>query len=182
MRKTFKVKPVKVIPKSLKELVGKKIIRITSTINGDWSFTNEPILLKGFTSNNTMIIKYIKEYSRDFGEKIDELPICFTDNKWILLEDAIKVGDNELNNLIGKKIKRIRPVYIVKYFGKRKFLIDQYKEDRSYMYEYGEIPPILVSASKYHMVVKEYDVSGNENLIIIGPRYSNPKDWEEVKN
>lgn len=165
---------IKTVPESLKKLAGKEIIRIGSTINGDWSFTNEPVLLKGFSSDNSMIIQYIKEYNIFSDERIDVLSVYFTDDNWILLEDALKSEDNELNKLIGKRIKRIRPVENLS----RRYI---HREDHSYMCEYGEIPPTLVSASKYHMFLKEYDARGNENHIIIGPRYSNPKDWIEAR-
>ena len=181
-KKSFYPEEVKTVPEGLKKLIGKEIIRIGPTKNGDWSYSGTPVLFEGFTSDNKMKIKSIKEYSIVFfNEETRELPLCFTDDKWILLEDALKAEDNKLNKLIGKKIKRIRPVYNVRFFHGRMLAFDEYKEDCSYMCKYGAIPPTLVSASKYHMVVKDHDAGGNEKLVIIGPRYSNPKDWVEVR-
>lgn len=181
-KKSFYPEEVKTVPEGLKKLIGKEIIRIGPTKNGDWSYSGTPVLFEGFTSDNKMKIKSIKEYSIVFfNEETRELPLCFTDDKWILLKDALKAEDNELNKLIGKKIKRIRPVYNVRLFHGRMLPFDEYKEDCSYMCKYGAIPPTLVSASKYHMVVKDYDAERNEKLVIIGPRYSNPDDWVEVR-
>ena len=170
---------VESVPESLKKLVGKEIIRIGPTITGDWSYTNEPVLFKGISSDNGMIIQYIKEYSI-LEERMTELSACFSDDKWILLEDAFKAENNELNKLIGKKIKRIRPVEL--HSRSKINSLNEYKEDHSYMYEYGEIPATLISASKYHMIIKDYNISKKGNIIILVPRYSNPKYWEEVKD
>ena len=166
--------------KSLKELLGKEIIRIGPTNAGDWSYTDQPVLFKGFSSDNGMIIQHIKEYNY-VGEMLTELSPSFSDDQWILKEDAFKAENNELNKLIGKKIKRIRPVPLI---SNRVSLIgDSYnetKEDHSYMCEYGQTPLILVSASKHHIIAKEYDVMGNERIIILDPRYSKPEDWVEA--
>ena len=48
------------------------------------------------------------------------------------------------------------------------------------MCEYGQTPLILVSASKHHIIAKEYDVMRNERIIILDPRYSKPEDWVEA--
>lgn len=145
----------KVISSHLKQYVGHEIIR-TKPARGDWSYTDDdPLLLVGFTSDGCMRCRKTGFDALIFGEEEFTLPFCFTDRNWITYKKALRAKGNELNKWRGKKIRRIRPTTL---------------GDRSYM---SGAAPILISASKYHMVIMD-----NMEKYVLRSDYMKPEDWE----
>lgn len=127
----------------------------------EWGYTEEPIKLLGFSQDNRIICKYTDNShfpSRD--EKI--LRIEYTDCNWILYTDAFNPKNNQLNKWKGKKIKRIRPAG-----NSMDFMCNSPTSK----------PPILISASKYHVILMLEDPGLEGTTIILDARYANPKDW-----
>lgn len=119
--------------------------------------TDSPILLKGFTSDGRIIVCYLGRDAKIFGSEEKIFDIEFTDKNWITYKYALQPRDNPLNKWRGKRIRRIVPVM-------------RLRADKSFMDNYDA--PILVAASKYHIVVKtEF---GN---MVLSSDYARPKDW-----
>lgn len=135
--------------------IGKEIIRIGPNQNQDYSMTYEPVKFLGFNSHGEMMVE---------GDSVP-LPPWFNDGLWrsiSILETAKKTA---LHDLKGKMIHRIRPVYF-----------DFFQTDPSFLYYEGAYQ--LVSATKYHVVL----LLPNGRKTILDGRFTNPLDWEEVKN
>lgn len=144
----------------LRRLIGHKIIRTKETaIYGDFSYTSDPVILKGFTEKGEMIIQLPKE-SIFFKLGECKLPIEFTDRNWKLYNRVRKVGDNKLNKWKGKKILRTVPT---KHLG-----------DRSYMDE----PVKLITASKYHIIFEFTEPFLQGKSYCANYDFSNPKEWK----
>lgn len=95
----------------LKQYVGHEVIRTKPALR-DWSNTDEPILLVGFTSDGCIRYRYTRGFlAKIFGNRELVLPIHFTDRNWITYKKARKAKGNELNKWKGKKIRRIRPTF-----------------------------------------------------------------------
>ena len=151
-------KSKKKIINSLKKYVGLEILRVRPTTEtNDWSYTDSLIILLGFTYDGCIICKEKHLESKKFNTKPIVLPIEFTDRSWITYKKALRPKNNELNKWRGKKIKRINPTPF---------------DERPFMHEY----PVLVSASKYHMVIK---IDGE--IKVLKPAYANPEDWQVVQ-
>lgn len=142
----------------LRRYVGHEVLR-TSPVCGDWSYTDSPILLVGFTSDGCIRCRYT-------GIDEDEefvLPFQFTDFNWITYKKALKAKGNELNKWRGKKIRRIRPTS----FGDSSFM------DGDAL--------TLISASKHHMVIM-YNGGFMEGIkFVLRSDYMNPEEWELVE-
>lgn len=136
----------------LSNYIGKEIIRTQPTYKNDGSYTKEPILLLGFTTDGRIRYKHTKEiWLYGDGEKV--LPASFTDMNWITYKKALRSGGNNLNKWKGKKIIRINPTI---------------KGSISFMKE----PVVLISASRYHIVV----LHDNEPKVL-SREYAEFKDW-----
>lgn len=160
----------------LKNYMGQEIIRIKPIpiqreewkewkgLQSDWRHTKTPIILLGFTKEGAICYRYNEEGARINGHQEQVLPLCFTDENWITYKEALEPKDNSLNKWIGQRIKRIRPTCL---------------GDRSYMYEEEEYEkaPILLSASKYHMLI-QYSVNARTITCLLGPTFVKPEDWE----
>lgn len=136
----------------LSNYIGKEIIRTQPTYKKDWSYTEEPILLLGFTTDGRIRYKH-EEKTCFFGDREKVLPASFTDMNWITYKKALRSGGNNLNKWKGKKIIRINPI--------NKGIISFMKE-----------PVILISASRYHMVVLY-----NNKPKVLNRKYAEFKDW-----
>ena len=149
-------KSIKKIINYLSQYIGKEIIRTQPTAwpVRDWSYTDAPSILVGFTSEGCIQIRHTGWEAEIFGDKIYTLPISFTDRNWITYKKALQAKHNVLNQWKGHKIRRIRPA-----------------GDHSYMDSLN--PPILVSASRYHMVIQDY--KGHKALLRAD--YTRPEDW-----
>lgn len=145
------------------KLVGHKVIRTKPTaVGGDFSYTSEPLILKGFTKEGRIICQYAEETfgTRFFGSKERILPLSFTDRNWKLYSRILKVADSELSKWKGKKILRTKPTART--------------QSRSFM----DKPAKLIAASKYHMIVEftRPDLQGVQ--CILNCDYTNPKEWK----
>lgn len=145
---------------SLRKYIGHEIIR-THPIHGDWSYTDDPLLLTGFTPDGR--IKYIHTGNGKniFGSKEYILPIYYTDRHWITFKKALRPKNNPLNQWIGKKIIMTHPEPIT--------------GDRSFTHE--ECPVTLVSASRYHITIMYNDFGLKGKKITLASRFNNPNDW-----
>lgn len=150
--------------KYLRRFVGHKIYR-TKPCFGDWSYTSEdPLLLVGFTSDDRIIYRRTGRSAKELGRKESVLPIIYTDCNWITYKNALKAKGNQLNKWKGRKIRRIRPTAT---FG-----------DHRYMWEEGVT---LISASKYHMVIRYTNHFKEVETDVLRSDYMNPEDWELVE-
>lgn len=157
-------KSTRKIINSLSKYIGHEVIRTRKTMTGDWSYTDEPILLVGFTSDGLIRYRRSGIDARLLGNGEFTLPLSFTDRNWITYKNALIAKHNKLNKWRGKKIKRIRPTSTC--------------NDHSYMCEYDfEKAPTLISASKYHMVIMHNDDFLKGQTTVLRSDYMNPKDW-----
>jgi hypothetical protein len=143
----------------VQQYVGHEVIRTKQT-RGDWSYTDNPILLLGFTSDGRIRYRHTESDAKIFGNDEFVLPAHYTDRNWITYKKALKAKGNQLNKWKGKKIRRIRPTPTC--------------GDQSYMHD----TPILVSASKYHMVVMENSVGLEGKKVVLNSSFMNSDDWE----
>lgn len=139
----------------LRRLVGHKVIRTKQTVGiRDFSYTDKPLILKGFTNKGEMIIQYAG-YTKE-----RTLPLYFTDRNWKLYSRALNVEDSELSKWKGKKILRTTPTKKI--------------HSTSFMRE----PAKLIAASKYHMIV-EFTCGGLQGMrTMLNCEYTNPKEWK----
>lgn len=154
-------KSTKKIVHYLSKYIGHEIIRTKPAGRyGDWSHTDSPMFLLGFTSDGCIKCRY-----RRYGKDIERvLPLHFTDYNWITYKKALKAKGNELNKWRGKKIKRIRPTAKI--------------HDGSFMCKFDSDAPVtLVSASKHHMVIMHNAPSLKGNTYILNSAYVKPEDW-----
>lgn len=138
----------------LQQYVGHEVIR-TLPACGDWSYTDDPVLLVGFTSDGQIRYLHTGFHKKLLGDQELVLPIHFTDSNWITYKDALKAEGNELNKWIGKKIIRTHPTSL---------------GDFSYM----DGDNTLISASKSHMVV-ETSITGK---VVLNSQFNNPTEWQ----
>lgn len=158
----------------LKRYIGHEIIRTKPTSMGDWSYTLHPIFLLGFTNEGRMICN-------SEGKEII-LSFDYINRNWISYKKALRAKNNKLNIWRGKRIKRIHPVY---HNVKRKSARDRsFREivDKSFMciFEHQK-PPILVSASKHHIVLKLQNVGLEGEIVVVDERYAKFEDWTLVE-
>ena len=157
-------KTIKKTVNSLKRFIAHTIIRTRETeIVGDFSYTDIPLILRGFSAKGEMIVQYANQtFERKvFGSTEHTLPIYFTDHNWKLYSRIKRVSDSELSKWIGKKVRRTVPT---KNFG-----------DRSFM----DKPVTLVAASKYHLIIKREDsLWGTTDLYTLRYEYADPREWE----
>lgn len=146
--------------KYLKRYEGHEIIR-TKPVSEDWSYTENPILLVGFTADGCIRYRETGFNLRIFGNQELVLPIQYTDRNWITYRKALKAKDNKLNEWRGKKIRRIRPTPII--------------GDCSFI---EASAPTLISASKHHMVIMYNDIGIEGDISILNRDYMNPEDWK----
>lgn len=155
----------------LKRYIGHEIIRTKPTSMGEWSYTLHPIFLLGFTNEGCMICRNSE------GEEII-LSFAYINRNWISYKKALRAKNNKLNIWRGKRIKRIRPVYNKV---KRKSALDRSFRgivDKSFMCRFEhQKPPILVSASKHHIVLKLQNVGLEGEIVIVDDRYAKFEDW-----
>lgn len=152
----------------LKQYIGLEIIRTKPTSGRtwtvDWSHSDEPIILLGFTSDGCIRYRHSGFNKTVFGNKEYILPFDFTDRNWVTYKKALRAKHNVLNKWRGKEIKRLRPTATC--------------GDRYYMCEYSfEKAPTLVSASKYHMVIEHHDIGLEGSKTILRADYIKPEDW-----
>lgn len=152
----------------LKQYIGNEVIRTKPPFRekgaSDWSYTDEPIIILGFTTNGCIKCRHEGELKYIFGDKEVILPFSFTDRNWITYKKAKKAKNNKLNRWRGKKIKRISSTA---------------SERCDYMCKYSlSEAPTLVSASKHHMVIIEtYPEDGIEIKRILYSEFTQPGDW-----
>ncbi len=99
----------------LRKYVGHVIIRTKeTTVIADFSYTDSPIILKGFTEEGELIIQYAEGTleRRSLGSEERILPLRFTDRNWKLYSRVRRVQDSELKKWVGKKIRRTTPTKI----------------------------------------------------------------------
>lgn len=144
----------------LSQWIGHEIIRTKPTcFDNDWTFTTDPILLLGFTTNGCIRFHYTGELKEKLGIVEIVLPFHFTDRNWITVKKALKAKNNRLNQWRGKRIKRIRPTR---------------QSDHPYM---SPKFPTLISASKHHLVIMLNDVEFEGRKRILNSNYVNAEDW-----
>ena len=152
----------------LKQYIGLEVVRTKPTQgliwSGDWSHTDEPIIILDFTSDGCIRYRHSGRHARIFGNKEDTLPFSFTDRNWITYKKALRAKHNVLNKWRGKKIMRLRPTAT---FGDRSFMLDNVFTKA----------PTLISASKYHMVIEHNDVGLEGDKSLLRADYINPEDW-----
>ena len=157
-------KSTRKIVSRLSSYVGIEVIRTKPTVTGDWSKTDTPILLLGFTSDGRIRYRHLGFERNIFGDVEYTLPISFTDRNWITYKKAMKPKNNPLNKWRGKKIKRVRPTATC--------------GDCSFMCRnIWDAAPTLVSASKYHMVISRNDSIWKGRQTVLRSDYMDPKDW-----
>ncbi len=138
---------------------GVKYIRIApatyATGIEDYSFHNSSLIFDGYG-----ILGKLRFHSDEFGTI--SLPKAFDDQNWIPLRDITKMPKTSLNNLRGKWIQRTRPTPMGNGYTSISFT---------------QRPVILLSATKYHVIVYDPEFS---KCRILDSRYANPDDWVEV--
>ena len=141
----------------LSKYVGKRIIRTRKTEFGDRSYTNESIVLLGFTDNGRIIAE--TSISKKYILSPD-----FTDNNWMLYEKIFEPNAaNPINKWRWKKVKRIAPTQNGDCFGM--------------CTRNSEKAPTLVAASKHHVVIISNSPGEEGEIIILESKFKNPKDW-----
>ncbi len=150
-------KSTKKVISRLKPLIGKEIIRIKPTNSGDFSYTDSPLVLLGFTVKGELIIRNEKRRDTKFYEKT--LPIQFTDAFWISYKRSRRAKNNSLNKWRGQYVRRIVPIE------------DPFK-DISFMNPADHYR--LISVSKHHVFLERSDGS----MAIQNCLYANPAEWE----
>lgn len=153
-------KSVKKTVEYLKRFVGQEVLRTKRTLAGDRSYKEDPVIIVGFTKDGHIIIRYTGVNAVAFRNVDYILPPDFTDRNWTTKRKALKAKNSRLNQWKGKKVKRIRPTDL----GCRSFMCDYD--------EYSNEPPILISASKFHVVVRDED-----GTFLLGFDYADPADW-----
>ena len=155
----------KIINKRLRKLVGHEIIRIGPTEPSyDSAYTEQPVILEGFTKSGKMIVKYPRRLNCLFGSSQQILSTEFTDRKWRLYSRVFKKGNSKLNRWSGKKIRRINPVCFLSGYKCTMFINE---------------PVALISASKSYLVIKvENEFLQLSQIRILRWEYANPRDWE----
>lgn len=145
----------------LSQWIGHEIIRTKPTcFDNDWTFTTDPILLLGFTTNGCIRFHYTGELKEKLGIVEIVLPFHFTDRNWITVKKALKAKNNRLNQWRGKMIRRICPTStcVVESFTRPEF-------------------PTLLSASKHHLVIMRNDIGFEGKKAILGANFANAEDW-----
>ena len=151
-------KSAKKVVESLRRYVGLEVLRTKPTIDGDWSYTDLPIKIIGFTPDGRIKYRHIGLYQLILGDQVNIiLPLSFTDRNWCTYKKALKAKNNELNKWRGKKIQRVH---------------ETDRGDRSFMNE----PATLISASKHHMVVESPWTPGRH--IILREESIKSEDWQ----
>lgn len=146
----------------LSRYIGLEVVR-TKPVDGDWICTSDPILLLGFTKDGCIRFRYTGWLAEFNNDKESLLPNYCTDRNWITYSKALRAKHNKLNEWKGKKIKRICPTC---------------KGGCSFMSEYGfEHPATLISASKYHVVIKNNDELQEGHISFLNADYNKPEDW-----
>ena len=149
--------------KKLTPYIGKSIIRTgPNKVTGDRSFLDQPITLIGFTLKGNIIYKFSPGHSVFDTSKTYTLDSSFVDDQWIELQDLYTPKDNDLIRYLGKKIHRVRPA-----------IYSHGVKDNSYIEE----PLVLVSATRYHLVVKHTDVILRGKETILPFEFSKPEEW-----
>jgi len=157
-------KSTRKIINNLSKYIGLEIIRTKPTLEGDWSYTGEHILLVGFTLDGRIRYRVSDEEALWFGNKEFILPLSFTDGNWITYNKALRAKHNELNKWRGKKIKRVCSTSTC--------------GDCSYMSTFSQSKaPTLISASKHHIVIMCNQICLEGEKRILGPDFANPEDW-----
>lgn len=143
----------------LSDLIGQKIIRLKPVDEAgeiNYSFCDIPATLEECSDDGTILVSYeLFKGSKVLSQM--HLSSIYADENWIPLNE-IQSGESPLNELIGKKIRRNTPV-----------MINENQSDFSFI----ENPVVLISATKYHIVV-----SYKEEKMILDMRYANPKEWD----
>jgi len=121
----------------------------------DYSYHDSSLIFDGYD-----ILGKLRFHSDEFGTI--SLPREFDDQNWIPLRDITKMPKTSLNNLQGKWIQRTCPTPM----GNGYTCIS-----------FTQRPVILLSATKYHVIVYDPEFS---KCKILDSRYANPDDWVEV--
>ena len=145
------------VVRDLRKYIGCVMIRTGPTSDGEWSFTDQPIKIIGFTPDGRIKYRNLCWYKELMGGQLSFLPISFTDRNWCTYEEAFKTENDNFKRYIGRKIIRVRPTA---------------RGDTSFM----NYPATVISAYKHHMVVKYSVVS--ERPIILGEEFMKPEDWQ----
>jgi len=155
----------------MSKMIGYAIIRTAPTCSvEDYSHSDSPILLLGFTERGAIRYQFLGANRRILDGCVHTLPLDFTDENWILYEEAfIEDSTNPLNKFKGEKIHRICPITVETI----EDCESEYDYDRSYMDNAVE----LVVASKHHMIVRDED--GKLNIMHL--QFSKPEEWALCK-
>ena len=97
----------------LSQYVGTEIIR-TKPSCGDWSFTNHPMLLVGFTPTGCIKCRFSGAEVQVIGNNEFILPTNYTDYNWISYKKALKAEENELNK--ESQLRFFYLFYIISFF------------------------------------------------------------------
>lgn len=150
---------------TLERYIGKDIIRTVPASHAvNISLDDSPVTLIDINKNGRMIVAYSKnsEKAAIYGTSRECLPIELSDGNWTLYENALKAEENPLNKWIGKKIRRTAPTKVLE----------------NTLFMKGEIP-VLLSASKNHMLVKFKNLMNFEETRLLGPDFVDG-EWELV--
>ena len=158
----------------LTQFIGKEIIRTSPALISvnppfqnrvsapayDWTYTEIPILLSGFSEKGAIKFQYVRKEG-SFGKEEFTIPAYFTDKNWTTLADAMKLDeDNLFNEWGGKKIKRIRPTVR----GLETFMVNSK----------SEVAPKLLYVAKNHILLQPFN---GRKTMIFGPDYLIQNDW-----
>lgn len=157
-------KSLKKVVTYLRQYVGMRVIRTQPAIykNGfeDYSYMRESIIITGFTKDGRIKYRHIGDFDLlVFGEKERIMPIEMTDRNWISYRKALKAKNNPLNQWREKQIKRTSPTS----YG-------------SISYMNGKFP-ILIAASKHHILLETTDYRSRKCIVILGCQYLDG-NWE----
>lgn len=147
----------------LGNLVGHMVIRTKPPERSvDWSYTEIPLFLQGFSYEGKMIVEYAEgTFERKiYGSKATELPLEFTDRNWQFYSRVRMASDNKLNKWKRRKIQRIAPT---KTCG-----------DKAYMRN----PVKLIVASEHHLIIYDFELG---RASILNGDYTNPEEWRLAK-
>ena len=131
-----------------KKLIGHRVVRIRETVEKDFSYKDDFVIIKEVTPNEELVV-----VTSSGKEKL--LPIDFNDRNWKLLSRVKNIPDSPLNKWKGRKIIRTCPTK---------------QGDNSYITS----PVTLINASRHHIIVE----SRNAHKTILDYFYANPKEWK----
>lgn len=129
---------------NVKQLIGQNAIRTKPTINGDHSYSNEPLLILNVTENHIIYIHLENSWwAKSFSNEPRILDLKWMDDNWInydkLIEKsksnmrAIKIVSNILSfhSAVKRKISNFLTKSIIIIFNTKQFLYPTTKDERA---------------------------------------------------